>query len=277
MRISTRLSEAALRLEPESDSPRLDAELLLAHALGKSRTWLFVHAGDDLEGRDVDAFESLLQRRLNGEPVAYILGTREFWSVPLRVTPDTLVPRPETERLVEVALEQIPRNATMRIADLGTGSGAVAIAIALERPNVSLVACDRSTNALKVAEQNALSLNLDRIQFVESDWTSSLGKTLFDLVVSNPPYVASGDPALDRLQKEPSAALVSGNDGLDDIRRLAVDVRTILKINGRFVFEHGADQQAAVRSILETAGWKDIHQFKDYSGRPRVSVAAFRG
>lgn len=277
MRISTRLSEAALRLEPESDSPRLDAELLLAHALGKSRTWLFVHAGDDLEGRDVDAFESLLQRRLNGEPVAYILGTREFWSVPLRVTPDTLVPRPETERLVEVALEQIPRNATMRIADLGTGSGAVAIAIALERPNVSLVACDRSTNALKVAEQNALSLNLDRIQFVESDWTSSLGKTLFDLVVSNPPYVASGDPALDRLQKEPSAALVSGDDGLDDIRRLAVDVRTILKINGRFVFEHGADQQAAVRSILETAGWKDIHQFKDYSGRPRVSVAAFRG
>lgn len=277
MYLSSMLAASEERLAAVSDSPRLDAELLLASALGTNRTWLFTHGDEPPPDAAVSSFETLMERRLSGEPVAYILGNREFWSLSLTVTPATLVPRPETERLVEIALELLPRRHTQRIADLGTGSGAIALAIASERPDCQLVGSDISEAALAVAENNARSLDIDTVEFVHSDWCQELHGKPFDLVVSNPPYVAEGDPALHSLAAEPQGALVSGPRGLDDIERLASEVREILKIGGHFLVEHGADQEDDVHEILERHHWKEIHCYKDHAGKPRVTSGIFRG
>ena len=277
MQFNSLIAASEERLAGVSDSPRLDAELLLADALGHNRTWLVTHAGDQADEAQISAFEARLERRLAGEPVAYILGVREFWSLPLMVTQATLVPRPETERLVEIALELLPRNHAQRIADLGTGSGAIALAIASERGDCEVIACDASRKALEIAVANAEALGIDNVRFLASDWAETLHGKPFDLVVSNPPYVAEGDPALERLGAEPRTALVSGEDGLDDIRRLAVEVREILKIGGHCLIEHGADQEKAVHKVFEDAGWKEIHCFRDHAGLPRVTSAIFRG
>ncbi|MEM8683832.1 MAG: peptide chain release factor N(5)-glutamine methyltransferase [Pseudomonadota bacterium] len=277
MYLSSLLAASEERLAAVSDSPRLDAELLLAHALGTNRTWLFTHADEAPPETAHSTFEHLLRRRIDGEPVAYILGHREFWSLSLRVSPATLVPRPETERLVEIALELLPRRQAQRIADLGTGSGAIALAIASERPDCQLVASDLSEAALAVAEDNARRLNIGNVEFQHSDWCHELRGKPFDLVVANPPYVAEGDPALDSLQAEPVSALVAGPRGLDDIERLAGDVREILKIGGHFLVEHGEDQEPDVRDIFERHHWTEIHCYKDHSGRPRVTSGIVRG
>ena len=277
MYLSSLLAASEERLAAVSDSPRLDAELLLADALGTNRTWLFTHADEPPPDDALAGFEQRLDRRLAGEPVAYILGQREFWSLPLKVTPATLVPRPETERLVEIALELLPRRHTQRIADLGTGSGAIALAIANEREDCHVVAGDVSEAALAVARENARDLDIDNIEFVLSDWCQELHGKPFDLVVSNPPYVSEDDPALDRLAAEPRGALASGPRGLDDIERLAGEVREILKIGGHFLVEHGADQEADVHEILERHHWKEIHCYKDHAGLPRVTSGIFRG
>lgn len=277
MQINQAIAAAAERLAAVSDSARLDAELLLAERLGESRTWLFTHAEDTLSASEQQDFDALLERRLAGEPVAYILGRREFWSLDLRVTPATLVPRPDTERLVEVALELLPHFEPQRIVDLGTGSGAIALAIASERPDCRLVAADISRDALAVARDNASRLNIDNVEFIASDWTAELHGQPFDMVVSNPPYVAAGDPALAALSAEPQGALVSGDDGLDAIRRLAAEVREILKLGGHFLVEHGADQERAVHTIFEDHGWKEVHCFRDHANQPRVTSGIFRG
>lgn len=265
------IQSAALTLARTSDSARLDAQVLLAHALGKSRAFLFSHSDEPVPADDERAYKALLARRLNGEPVAYILGEREFWSLSLTVTPDTLIPRPDTERLVEIALDLIDEHAFTRIADLGTGSGAIALSISTERPGCAVTATDINAKSLEVAASNAKRLGLSRVEFVQSDWTEALAGRQFDLVVSNPPYVAQGDDALASLSHEPAGALVSGPDGLDDIRRLAVAVPGIVAAGGRLLLEHGNEQGDAVQQLLAAAGWRDVRTWKDHAGQPRVT------
>ena len=261
------------RLDGVSDSPRLDAELLLARAIDMPRAYLFAHPDDVPDDDAVNRLELTVERRLAGEPMAYITGRKEFWSMRLIVSPATLVPRPETELLVDIALRDIPRRADWRILDLGTGSGAIALAIARERPLCQVTGVDNSANALDVAKLNARELSIANVRFVAGDWTEPVGDETFDLIVSNPPYVREGDEALRLLAHEPSAALVAGHDGLDALRILARECRDILAPGQKLVLEHGADQERAVTALLAEAGWTDIVCHKDYAGLPRVTVA----
>ncbi|MBT8088486.1 MAG: peptide chain release factor N(5)-glutamine methyltransferase [Gammaproteobacteria bacterium] len=276
-RIDRVTADAAQRLEASSESPRLDAEVLLARTIDMPRSYLFAHPEDELDDAALERFESLLSRRAGGEPMAYIMGTREFWSRELVVSPATLVPRPETELLVELALREVPRKADWRILDLGTGSGAIAIAIAGERLLCEIVATDISAEALAVATVNARHLCLGNISFAQGDWTRPVEDRQFDIIVCNPPYVRADDAALANLQHEPRSALVAGDDGLLAIRTLASDCGRILKPGGMLLLEHGADQQQAVAAILKAAGWSDIACHKDFSGLPRVTVARWNG
>jgi len=266
-----RLAAAAQRLP--GDSPRLDAELLLAHALGKPRAWLYAHAEDAPDAAAAAAFDALVARRAAGEPLAYLVGTRDFWSLALHVTPATLIPRPETELLVELALQRIAPEAAARIADLGTGSGAVALAIARERPRACVLATDASGAALEVARANALRLGLANVEFAQGDWCAALGAARFDLIVSNPPYLADADPHLQQgdLRHEPATALVSGSDGLDAIRVLARDALAHLGIGAWLLLEHGHDQGEAVRALLRQVGYAQVFTTADLEGRERVS------
>lgn len=265
-RIDALLRAAAARVEPG------DAALLLAHALGRPRAWLYAHGDEAPDPAAMQRFEALLARREAGEPVAYLTGRRGFWRHELRVTPDTLVPRPETERLVELALERLAPGAPLRIADLGTGSGAIALALALERPRAKVVATDASPAALAVARGNADALGAGNIEFRHGSWFEPLAGERFDLVASNPPYVADGDPHLAQgdLRFEPAAALASGADGLDDIRVIARDAPAHLVPGGWLLLEHGFDQGAAVRALLHAAGFAEVGTGRDLEGRDRV-------
>ena len=267
------LARATDRLSRSSDSPRLDAELLLARAIDVPRAYLMAHPEDTLDPDARSRFEDAVERRAAGMPLAYITGVREFWSLSLMVTPDTLVPRPETELLVEQALARIGRRADLRILDLGTGSGAIALALARERPLCHVVATDRSEAALAVARQNARQLDVDNVEFLAGDWIEPVHGRSFDLIVANPPYVAEGDPALDALRREPRTALAAGPDGLDAIRRIAAEAAAVLAGGGCLLLEHGADQERAVAEILAAAGWTDIHCYRDLAGLPRVTGA----
>ncbi|WP_329742540.1 peptide chain release factor N(5)-glutamine methyltransferase [Dyella sp. A6] len=252
---------------------RIDAELLLLHVLGKPRSWLFAHADERLDAAAIDAYAALVQRRLAGEPVAYLTGYRGFWTLELEVSPATLIPRPETERLVELALERLPLDAAASVADLGTGSGAIALAIACERPQAHVVACDASAPALAVAQRNAQRLQLPQVRFVQGDWLAPLRGERFDLVVSNPPYIEADDPHLAQgdLRFEPRSALASGTDGLDDIRRIVHDTLDVLKPGGWLLFEHGWNQGELARALLRQAGYASVFTAQDLEGRDRVS------
>ncbi len=271
--IHTVLEHATGLLEALSDSARLDAELLLARAIDMPRSYLFAHPEDPLDEATVVRFREALARRLAGEPMAYITGTREFWSLELMVTPATLVPRPETELLVDLALREIPRRADRDILDLGTGSGAIAIAIAKERPLCRVTATDTSAEALEVARQNARQLEIPNIEFLAGDWTEPVRGRVFNVIVSNPPYVRSDDDALDALHREPRSALCAGADGLDAIRILARDCGALLKPGGTLLIEHGAEQRDSVAAVLRECGWSDVTCHTDYAGLPRVTVA----
>ncbi len=271
--IHTVLEDATRLLEALSDSARLDAELLLARAIDMPRSYLFAHPEEPLDEATVDRFREALARRLAGEPMAYITGTREFWSLELMVTPATLVPRPETELLVDLALREIPRRADWDILDLGTGSGAIAIAIAKERPLCRVTATDTSAEALEVARQNARQLEIPNIEFLAGDWTEPVRGRVFNVIVSNPPYVRSDDDALDALHREPHSALCAGADGLDAIRILARDCGALLKPGGTLLIEHGAEQRDSVAAVLRECGWSDGTCHTDYAGLPRVTVA----
>ena len=273
MRIDEALKQATERLRGVSDSPRLDAEVLLTRALDVRSSYLIAHPEDILDSGAVARYEQAITRRADGVPLPYITGEREFWSLPLMVGPETLVPRPETERLVGLALEELPRDSTRRVLDLGTGSGAIALAIASERRLCTITATDLSGPALAVARQNARQLDLSNVTFVQGDWTKAVSGQRFDLVLSNPPYVRRNDPALEALRHEPMMALVAGDDGLDAIRILARDVRDILAQDGVFLVEHGADQEEAVAGLLRGRGWSGVECFRDLAGHPRVTKA----
>lgn len=253
---------------------RVDAEWLLAHALGRSRSWLFAHGGDPVSPDVADAFSGLLARRQAGEPVAYLTGVQGFWTLNLAVSPATLVPRPETELLVERALARIPVDSASHVADLGTGSGAIALAIAKERPHTAVIATDASVAALEVARGNAARNGIANVEFREGDWFTPLAGETFVLIASNPPYIAEGDPHLRRgdLRFEPPSALSSGADGLDAIRRIVRDAPSHLATGGWLLLEHGWDQGEAVRALLAGAGLVDIETAQDLEGRDRVSL-----
>lgn len=252
---------------------RIDAEALLLHVLDKPRSWLFAHADEQMEMDVQTAFAELVERRAQGEPVAYLVGQREFWSMQLEVTPATLIPRPETERLVELALQRLPTDHACALADLGTGSGAIALALARERPLANVTATDASAPALEVARRNAQRLQLSNVGFVHGDWLTPLGDRRFDLIVSNPPYIEAADEHLARgdLRFEPASALASGADGLDDIRRIVHDARAHLESGGWLLFEHGWNQGDAARALLEASGYAEVFTAQDIEQRDRVS------
>ena len=271
--ITAVLATAASRLSSVSDSARLDAEILLARSINMPRSYLFAHPEEELDKYAVQRLAETIERRLNGEPMAYITGIKEFWSLELLVTSATLVPRPETELLVDLALREIPQDAGWQVLDLGTGSGAIAVAIAKERPLCDVTAVDASIEALAVAVQNIRRLDLPNVNCVEGDWAVPVADRSFRVIVSNPPYVGDSDTALEALRAEPDLALASGPDGLDAIRRLARDCRSIIDDDGLLILEHGNEQQLAVAQILESNGWRDIACFDDYAGNPRVTSA----
>ena len=258
-------------------SERLDAaeaRLLLAHALGRPATWLYAHGSDSIDPPALRRFERLLESRLQGRPIAYLTGTRGFWTLELEVNPDTLIPRPETERLVELALARLPLGAAARVADLGTGSGAIALVIAKERPQAQVVATDASAGALAVARRNALVNGIDNVAFRQGSWLDPLIGENFDLIASNPPYIAEGDPHLRQgdLRFEPASALASGRDGLNDIREIVSGAATHLQAGGWLLLEHGLDQGAAVRGLLEAADFIDVLTEQDLELRDRVTL-----
>ena len=262
------LRAAATRID------RIDAELLLLHLLGKPRSWLFGHDTDALDMGDVAAFEALVARREAGEPVAYLTGRRGFWTLELAVTPVTLIPRPETELLVERALERLPRDVDTRIADLGTGSGAIALALAKERPRARVIATDASEAALTVARANAAENGIDNTEFRHGSWFAPLAGERFDLIASNPPYIEADDPHLGEgdLRFEPMSALASGGDGLDDLRVIVGEAPSHLVDGGWLLVEHGWNQGAAVRALFADAGFIDIETARDLEGRERVTL-----
>jgi len=273
LEISTALADGAEQVRGISDSPRLDSELLLARALDVPRSYLFAHPDEILDPAAIERFCLSLERRSDGLPIAYIRGEKEFWSMTLIVTPDTLVPRPETELLVDQTLQRISKDGKLAILDLGTGCGAIALAIAKERPHCDIIATDVSDAALAVARENANRLALVNIEFLCGDWTAPVAGRTFDIIASNPPYVPVADPDLEHLMHEPQIALLSGEDGLDAIRRISVEAKSVLRIGGTLLIEHGDKQAGAIARILSADGWSEINHVNDLAGKPRVTIA----
>jgi release factor glutamine methyltransferase len=311
MTLTEALAWATQRIGAASDSPRQDAEILLAHQLGLSRGQLFTRLREPLRAADAEAFEELVARRVRQLPVAYLTGEKGFWTLTLKVTPAVLVPRPETELLVEWGLEVLGAplspgeglgsgdsgqngphhlpdarpspvaDATtspggrdkIRIADLGTGSGAIALALASERPEASVTATDASHAALEVARGNAADLGLERVQFRQGHWCEPLQGGRFDLIVSNPPYIRAGDDHLPALRHEPLSALTDGADGLQCLREIVATAPALLRPGGWLLLEHGYDQGEAVRGLLKQAGLADIATRRDLGGQERATGA----
>lgn len=271
--IKTALGSAQDALTDHSDSARLDAEVLLGHVLGANRARIFAHPDLPLSEEQASIYQELVNERKAGKPVAHLTGRREFWSVELKVNDGVLVPRPETELLVERALEHISTTNTCSVLDLGTGTGAIAIAIALERETCDITATDRSGIALDTAKANVARHCPERVEILSSNWFESLDGRRFDLIVSNPPYVSTrhrdlGDP---ELKHEPPAALFSGMDGLDDIRVIVESTPQHLNPGGWLLLEHGFDQAEAVQELLSKAGFEAIETYNDLAGHPRVT------
>jgi len=268
-------ASAATADEAWADARR-DAERLLQHALGVERAWLFAHDDEMPDTERAAAFNRLVARRASGEPSAYLTGRREFHSLDLAVTRDVLIPRAETELLVEIALDRLPDDEVVHVADLGTGSGAIALALARARPHARVLATDTSEAALTVARANANALGIRNVAFARGSWCAPLAERGFQLIVSNPPYIAAADPHLARgdLRFEPPSALASGADGLDAIRTIVREARRHLKAQGWLLFEHGHDQGHAARELLEAAGYREIFSATDLEGRERVSGAS---
>ena len=278
MQVIEHLIAATKRLEKTSDSARLDAEVLLAHSLNKNRTWLVTWSDTELTEIEIPAFEKLLIRREKGEPVAHITGSREFWSLDLQISKDTLIPRPETELMIETILQQYTQTSDIKLLDLGTGSGAIALALASERPGWNITATDKSAAALDIAKKNAQQLNLNNINFIHGNWfepfeNPSSENQLFDIIASNPPYIPNQDPHLSQgdVRFEPMSALASGEDGLNDIRLICQQAPKHLKPEAMLIIEHGFDQKTELHDIFMHSGYKNINQYTDLAGNPRLS------
>ncbi len=276
--------EAALKVATEqltesgSDSPSLDANVLLCHALDKPRSYLLTWPDKVLDTEIQHQFEALIERRIAGEPVAYIIGEREFWSLSLKVSPSTLIPRPDTERLVELALDKA-QWLDGDILDLGTGTGAIALALASELPQRHLLGIDVREEAWQLATDNAKRLNIANASFLYGSWFSPLPEgTKFALVVSNPPYIEENDPHLSvgDVRFEPKSALVAQDNGLADIKFISDSARRYLLSNGWILFEHGYDQGSAVRDILEGFGYLHVETQQDYAGNDRVTLGQYK-
>ncbi len=271
--IKQALEKATLALKPHEEA-RIDAEVLLCHVLQASRAFLYAH-GDDKLSPVLDAqFDALIKARQTGQPVAYLTGTKEFWSLHFSVNTSTLIPRPETELLVETTLQLAPKETT-DLLELGTGSGAISIALAHSRPHWRLTATDISDLALQTARANADQLSLTHIEFLNSDWFEDLPLKHFDIIVSNPPYIEDNDPHLNQgdLRFEPKNALASGPDGLNALRRIIFDATRFLKPQGFLLLEHGYQQAEAVKTLLQAQQFQNIMCHLDLQGHPRVTSA----
>jgi release factor glutamine methyltransferase len=271
-RIDDALRRAAVTLRRRSESARLDAEILLAKVLGSTRAGLLAHGTQWLSESDAAAFDALIARRLRGTPVAYLTESREFWSLNLRVSPAVLIPRPETEILVEQALKIVPKAPPRSLLDLGTGSGAIALAIASERPDWNVTATDMSGAALAVAQHNARDLPIAPIRWQLGSWFDAVPGERFDLIVSNPPYVAAGDPALIDLSDEPPQALTPGPTGLEALCLIIAQAPAHLLAAGSLLLEHGQDQASAVQQLLQAHGFDAIRTCLDLAGKSRVTL-----
>ncbi len=275
-----KLIKNALQATLDKGLDRLDAQMLLLHALGQptnNRAWLMSHDTDELTLAQQQTFKSFIQRRIDGEPVAYITGSKEFFGLNLAVNADVLVPRPDTECLVEWALEVIPTAQAVTVLDLGTGSGAIGLAIKHGRPQAEVTLVDASQAALDMACSNAALLGL-AVHGLQSNWFENLpSEQRYDLIVSNPPYIADGDAHLAKLKHEPLMALTSGADGLDAIRRIVQDAPRFLKRSGWLLLEHGYDQAAAVRELLLAQGFEQVNSHLDLNGIERCSGGSFIG
>ena len=249
----------------------------MAHVLDSTRSFLYANPELELPGKRSDHFKKLIKHRAMGEPIAYLTGQSEFWSLPLKVSPAVLIPRPETEQLVETALQKIPAKADWRVADLGTGSGAIALALASERKNCEILATDISRPAIKIAQHNAEQLNLQQVRFYQGSWTEPL-KGKFHLLISNPPYIEANDAHLSQgdLRFEPRKALTPGPDGLSAIREISRLAQPLLLDGGWLMFEHGFDQGSATRAILKDGKFENIQTLQDLAGHDRITVGERR-
>lgn len=265
------------KLAIDSDEASVDVRLLLQQVLNVNHAWLISHPDDALSADKINAFNTLLERRLAGEPMAYILGQREFYGLNLKTTSATLIPRPDTEVLVESALAKIPTDISANVLDLGTGSGAIALAIASQRSLANITAVDFSEEALQVAQENAASLNFNHVVFKQSSWFDALTNRKFDLIVSNPPYIAKEDVHLQQgdLRFEPITALASGIDGLDDIRVIVANAPQHLNQNAWLMLEHGYDQADAVSRLLADRGFTQVSHALDLAGIKRVTMGCW--
>ncbi|EGT4509008.1 peptide chain release factor N(5)-glutamine methyltransferase [Cronobacter sakazakii] len=270
------LKQAIERLTA-SESPRRDAEILLAFVTGRTRTFILAFGETALTDDELTRLDALLARRAAGEPVAYLIGQREFWSLPLEVSPATLIPRPDTECLVEQALARLPAT-PCRILDLGTGTGAIALALASERPDCHVTALDVIPEAVALAKRNAQRLGIDNVTVLQSHWFSALTDARFSLIVSNPPYIDGDDPHLSQgdVRFEPKSALVADNAGLADLETLVTEARRFLEDNGWLMLEHGWQQGEAVRELFTRAGYQGVETCRDYGGNERLTLGHYR-
>ena len=273
MRIDAALRSATKALSMHSETARLDAELILAHCLQANRSYLYTWPEKELSETAQACFTEAITKRQSLYPVAYILGYQEFWSLPITVTPDVLIPRADTELLVETALNKISSLTSPNILELGTGSGAVSLAIASERPDASIVACDLSDAALSVATNNRNKLDINNIEFILSDWFSAMPHALFDLVVSNPPYVDPEDLHLQSsIKYEPKLALTAEETGLADLRKISKEARHYIKPHGWLIMEHGFDQAKIVKAMLQNEGYESVISLKDLGKNDRITI-----
>lgn len=270
------LKQAEQQLQTVSDSARLDAEVLLAVVLNKNRSYFRAFPERILTDAEDERFQSLLNKRLHGHPIAHITGQREFWSLDLDVNEHTLIPRPDTETLIEFVLQNFPQD-KLDVADLGTGSGAIALALASEKPLWNILATDQSEQALAIAQKNAEKCQLTNISFKQGRWFEPLEQCRYDIIISNPPYIPNQDPHLQQgdVRFEPTSALASGKDGLDDIRHLIQYAKEYLQPQGWLILEHGYDQKQAIFELFRQAGFENITQKNDYGNNPRLSAAQY--